>query len=408
MKSMWVMQTQINKNTAMTQGNTPLHPGRQTVMPGKSRLALRALTAALLIGVLPACSLLPDVRVPGMDRIVGDEGMFRDRKEEYLEARTIPRTEIPAGLDSYVIDDLLIIPDVGDNRAPALPDPPRPMPAEGSSEREVVIQRMGNNSWIIADASPSQVWPRIRDYWRQKGIPVASEDPSRGLMDTGWFTLDGNVLTQERVRVTVETGFQNNSAEIRLLHQATPQAMVELTQLNWPQASMDSALAYDLTLDMSTYLADVANLYQASTTSFLATNLSGEGKASLTETSAGNPVLTLQADFDRSWAAVRRVLFNHDIAIVGEDSSLGQIDISFDPLSLSEEDEEAPGFFSKVFTLNGLLFRGDERRSYQIRLQLLQLGDYVEVLAVPGQDAGVAEGRTAAEALMRFLRNRIA
>ncbi|HHX81855.1 MAG TPA: hypothetical protein GX696_02590, partial [Pseudomonadaceae bacterium] len=91
-----------------------------------------------------------------------------------------------------------------------------------------------------------------------------------------------------------------------------------------------------------------------------------------------------------------------------EDAGLGQLDVHFDPMSLSEEEEDAPGFFSKVFTLNGLLFSDDERRSYQIRLQLLQLGDYVEVLAVPGEDAGIAEGKAAAEALMRFLRNTIA
>lgn len=374
------------------------------------RLAVRGAGFLLAVALLPACSLLPEVRVPGMDRIVGDEGIFRDRKEEYLEARTIPRTEIPADMDSYIIDDLLVIPEVGDNTAPPLPDPPRPLPLEGRSEREVVIQRMGESSWIIADASPSQVWPRVRDYWRQKGIPIASEDPASGHMETGWFTLEGNALTQDRIRATVETGFQNNSAEIRLLHQATPQAMTDLTLLNWPQESMDSDLAYDLTLDMSQYLADVADLYQASTASFLAANLSGAGKASLSETSAGNPVLTLQAGFDRSWAAVRRVLSNSGVTILREDSALGLIDVSFDPTAISEEGEEAegPGLFSRVLSLNGLL-SGDERSgTFQLRLQLLQSGAVVEVLAVPHEGTAIDEGRAAARALMRLLRNTIA
>ena len=366
-------------------------------------------TACLLLVALSGCSLLPEVRVPGMDRIVGDEGIFRDRKEEYLEARTIPRTEIPQNMDSYIIDDLLVIPNVGDNTAPPLPDPPRPLPMEGRSEREVVIQRMGDTSWIVADASPSQVWPRIRDYWRQKGIPVASEDPSSGRMDTGWFTLDGNLLTQERIQVRVETGFQNNSAEIRLLHQATPQAMTDLTLLNWPEQSMDTDLAYDLTLDMSQYLADVANLYQASTASFLAANLSGEGKARLSETSAGNPVLTLQAGFDRSWAAVRRVLANNGISIVREDAGLGLIDLRFDPSAIDEDGEDdGPGLFGRILSLNGLLYGDDTAGEYQLRLQLLQSGDVVEVLAVPHEGTAVEAGRAAAHALMRLLRNTIA
>lgn len=374
-----------------------------------ARQALRGAGACLVLLALSGCSLIARAPVPGMDRIVGDEGIFRDRKEEYLEARSIPRTEIPANMDSYMIDDLLIIPDVGDNTAPPLPDPPRPQSLDGRSEREVVIQRMGENSWIIADASPSQVWPRIRDYWRQKSIPIESEDPAAGRMDTGWFKVDGNLLTQERIRVTVETGFQNNSSEIRLLHQATPQAMVDLGMLGWPQKSTDSTLAYDLTLDLSQYLADVADLYQASTASFLAANLSGEGKAALSETSAGNPVLTLRADFDRSWAAVRRVLNNNGITIVNDDFALGLIDVEFDPLKLeSDEDSEGPGVIKRVFTLNGL-FSGDRgRRSYPLRLQLLQSGDVVEVLAVPHEGASREEGREAVQALMRFLRNAIA
>lgn len=374
-----------------------------------ARQVLRGAGTCLMLLTLSACSLLARAPVPGMDRIVGDEGVFRDRKEEYLEARSIPRTEIPPHMDSYMIDDLLIIPDVGDNTAPPLPDPPRPQTIGGRSDREVVIQRMGENSWIIADASPSQVWPRIRDYWRQKNIPIESEDPAAGRMDTGWFKVDGNVLTQERIRVTVETGFQNNSSEIRLLHQATPQAMVDFGLLNWPEKSTDSSLAYDLTLDLSQYLADVADLYQASTASFLAANLSGEGKAALNETSAGNPVLTLRADFERSWAAVRRVLNSNGIAIVNDDFSLGVIDVEFDPAQLEEsEDDEGPGFFTRVFTLNGL-FSGDKgRRSYPLRLQLLQSGDVVEVLAVPHEGVGREEGREAVRALMRFLRNTIA
>ena len=76
-----------------------------------SRVSPRA-ACCILLPLLASCSLVPDVRLPGMDRVVGEEGIFRDRKEEYLEAETIPRTQIPAGLDDFIIDDLLVIPEV--------------------------------------------------------------------------------------------------------------------------------------------------------------------------------------------------------------------------------------------------------------------------------------------------------
>lgn len=363
----------------------------------------------LLLPLLVSCSLIPDIRVPGMDRITGEEGMFRDRKEEYLQAETIPRTEIPAGLDDFIIDDLLVIPELGQSNAVPYPDPPRPMTMEGDSQREVVIQRMQNESWIIADVSPSQIWPRIRDYWRQSGVPVAVENPSEGLMDTGWFVLEGDVIDREKLRVIVDTGFQTNSSEVRILHMSGPQALPAVEQVTWPAQSMDSTIAYDFLLDLSGYLADVADLYQASSASLLARSLSSEGKAALVDTEAGDPLLRLQAGYDRSWAAVRRALTRSNVVIAEEDSASGLLVVEFDPAVLEPADEDdEPGFFTKVITLGGLFSRSAEVQVFPIRLQILESGSTVEVLAVPVDDNPDTATREAVQALMRLIRNTIA
>jgi len=363
----------------------------------------------LLLPVLASCSLLPDVRVPGMDRITGEDGMFRDRKEEYLQAETIPRTQIPAGLDDFIIDDLLVIPELGQTDAVAYPDPPRPTTMEGDNQREVVIQRMQDESWIIADVSPSQIWPRIRDYWRQSSIPIAVENPSEGLMDTGWFVLEGEVLNREKLRVIVDTGFQSNSSEVRILHLSGPQALPAVEQVTWPVKSVDSTIAYDFLLDLSGYLADVADLYQASSASLLARSLSSEGKATLQNNAEGYPLLRLQASYDRSWAAVRRALTRSDIAISEEDSAVGLLVADFDPSVLEQSDEDdEPGFFTKVVTLGGLFSRNDDAQIFPIRLQMLETQGTVEVLAMPVNENPDAATQEAVQALMRLIRNTIA
>lgn len=388
----------------------------QSVKPLQSftNQLLRTIAISALLFGLGACSMLPKINVPGMDRIVGEEGIFRDRKEEYLEAKSIPRTEIPAGMDSYIIDDLLVIPDLPENYSAPLPDAPRPTRLAGRSDREVIVQRMQNSSWIIADVNPSQIWPRIRDYWRQAGIPVEVENPAQGLMDTGWFVLEDNLLTRERFRVSVATGFQNNSAEIHMLHMSAPQSLPVMQQATWPAESTDPAVAYDFLLDMSGYLADVADLYQATSVSMLAGTLSSEGKASMTTTPAGNALLKLDADYDRSWAALRRALTRSNVEVLEEDSSLGVIDVNFDPKLAEEEDEEdKPGFFKRVITLNGAFSKSDATPSYPIRLQILPSGNVVEVLAVPFQRSGSsaapsAEHAAAVNTLLILLRNTIA
>jgi outer membrane protein assembly factor BamC len=370
--------------------------------PSTSLHLLLPLTGALL----SSCSLVPDVSVPGMDRIVGEEGVFRDRKAEYLEAQTIPRTTIPDGMDSFIIDDLLIIPEIPDNGRQSFLDPPRPEELAGRTGREVIIQRMEQNAWIVVDVTPSQVWPRIRDYWGQRDIDIAFENPTEGRMETAWFVQDGNVLTREKLRVTVTTGFQDNSAEIRLLHMQVPQATPVFEQVNWPARSMDSEVEYSELTEMSSYLADVADLYQASSASFLARNISSEGKASVVTAPDGTQTLQLRADFDRSWAAVGRALRRSGIEIESEDFAAGTMDVKYAPGSEDLPEEEAPGLFKRVVTVGGLLSRDKSLPAYPFRIEVRRLAGIVEVRVIPDTTGGA--DAESGSMLLRLIRTTIA
>lgn len=373
-------------------------------MTARKLIALSSLTV-----LVSACSLIAEAPVPGLNRLVGEEGMFRDRKGDYLKAETIPRTEIPAGMDSFIIDDLLVIPELpADTEQTAFLDPPRPRPIEGRSDREVVIQRMENRAWIVVDVSPSQVWPRIRDYWRQSKIDVAFENPTAGIMETGWFMLESNPLTQEKFRVSVETGFQDNSAEIRLTQISAPRTAPILGQLQFGATSMDPETEFSILTALSTYLADVADLYQASTVSFLAGNISSEGKASLATTPGGSDLLRLRADYDRSWAAIGRALQRGGAEILSQDVAQGVYEVSYVPgYDPNAEEEDEPGFFKKLVTLNGLFGGGDKLEPVVLRVQLLRTGDAVEVLAAP-TTGDSEEGKAAGNNLLQMLRNTIA
>jgi outer membrane protein assembly factor BamC len=365
------------------------------------------LAAVLGVMLLSSCSLVPDVSVPGMNRIVGEEGVFRDRKGEYLEAQTIPRTEIPAGMDSFIIDDLLIIPEIPDNGRQSFLDPPRPAELAGRTGREVIIQRMEQNAWIVVDVSPSQVWPRIRDYWTQREIDIAFENPTEGRMETAWFIEEGNVLTREKLRVTVTTGFQDNSAEIRLLQMQVPQATPVFEQVNWPATSMDSDVEYMELTEMSTYLADVADLYQASSASFLARNISSEGKASIQTAPDGTQTLQLRANFDRSWAAVGRALRRSGIEITQEDFDTGMIEVMYAPGSENlKEEEEKPGFFKRVVTAGGIFSRDKSLPAFPFRVEISRLAGIVEVRIVPDTSGGA--DAESGSMLLRLIRNTIA
>lgn len=364
--------------------------------------------ALVMVPMLAGCSLLSSVPIPGLDYIAGEEGLLRDRKADYLEAEVLPPTRIPAEYDSYIIDDLMVIPQVPVENTLAFLDAPRPRPFAGRSERGVVIQRMNEESWIVVDVSPSEVWPRIRDYWTRQSIQVDFENPTGGILDTGWFVLEGNVLTKEKMRVTVEPGFQNDSAEIRLQHLSADQAIPTIGQVNWPEESIDPELAYDFLTDLSGYLADIADLYQASTVSFLAENIDRSGKASLATGPGGREILRLEADYDRSWAAIGRALNRVGVEVVSENREQGAIEVDY--IINPDDEEDKPGFFKRVITLNGLFSREEAARSFQLKIQVFNLDGAVEVEveSLEPLPQPTLEDRDAAASLLRLIRNSIA
>lgn len=363
-------------------------------------------TLALVSAMLVGCSMLSSVPIPGMDYIAGEEGLLRDRQGDYLEAQVLPPTRIPDNYDSYIIDDLMVIPPAAQGVTEAFLNAPRPRPYGGRSQRGVIIQRMNDDNWIIVDVSPSEVWPRIRDYWTRQGIQVAVENPTRGVMDTGWFVLEGNALTKEKIRVTVEPGFQNDSAEIRLLHLGIAQSIPALDQVNWPQDSTDPDIAYDFLSDMSTYFADVADLYQASTVSLLAENIDGRGKATIINTPAGRELLHLQAAYNRSWAAIVRALDRAGVEVVAQNVESGVIETDY-VIGTGVEEEEEPGLFKKVITLNGVFSREEGPSYFPLRILVLDLGDEVEVIVETLESQPSPETREAESSLLNLIRNYI-
>ncbi|MBN4076075.1 MAG: hypothetical protein COA71_06355 [SAR86 cluster bacterium] len=326
--------------------------------------AVKALCTLAMLTGLSACSML------GLE-LFGEEGFFRDRQGDYLEAESIPRINVPDDMDSYIIDDLLVIPDLASMDGESFLQVPRPRPLQGNPDQAVVVQRLDERSWIVIDASVSQVWPRVRQYWLENDIELVLENPANGLLDTSWFVKDDNEETQEKFRVLVEPGFQDESAEVSLTHISLPQGERVSDQLSWPEQSMDAEYASEILGEISVYLANEIRNYRASTVSFLAGNISTKGRATIL-TEDGINMLHLRADYERSWAAVGRALERAEIEIVEEDVDIGSFSVVYG--GRNEEDET--GFIGRLMSVG----RQAETTSFDIFLVESETG--IEVLAL--------------------------
>ncbi|MEH6386288.1 MULTISPECIES: outer membrane protein assembly factor BamC [Pseudomonas] len=343
---------------------------------------MKPVTGALAILVMGSS-------LSGCGYMFGEEGYFRDRGGDYQLSTVEPRMQVPDGINSKPLGDMLPVPGV---TAPANADKfvvPRPQPMMVSgNDAGFSLQQTGSRRWLLAANSPTELYGRVRQFFEDYQVPVASESSSLGEFETEWLAFDlqaSNPLVrrltpsvgegrrlegrEQRFRVRIEPGVQGANSEIHVLHMSRSQGG---TQSEWPDDSDNSNLERALLAEMETYL----NQSDTASAASLATSLQGSvaDTAELSEDGAGNPVLTIQRDFNRAWAAVGSALGRADLAVADLNRSSGVYYIDLEQ-SASEQAEEA-GFFARLFG------RGEpepESGADRVQVRLTQIGNQVQV-----------------------------
>lgn len=324
--------------------------------------------AALLLGsqVLAGCSYL-----------TGDDGYFRDRQGDYLTAPVVPDMRVPDNLDSYTLDQLYVVPEeVAPNREVLSGAIPRPKPLDTNRPEGVVIRRYSGENWIVIAATPGQVWPRVRDFWTQRGTMLDYENPVDGVMETVWISALGSAEDREKFRLRIEPGIHTSSSEISLIQISRPDSVVGSELVVWPALSESEDREFALLQDLSQYLADRTDIYSSSSSSLLAGSLAGETKASLIEDRGFGPVLELRVSMNRAWGQVGQALSDAGLNVLERDRDNNVFRVEFAGL---QDPQERGGFLSRMF--------GDDDEAaaaaseYEVRLE--QAPNLIAITAVP-------------------------
>jgi outer membrane protein assembly factor BamC len=250
--------------------------------------------------------------------IFGDEGVFRDRSEDYKTAPAPAPIKMPEGMDSAALREIYVIPPVEDKfLAQGEFEVPRPEPlVSGASGAEVVrIQKLGDKSWALIGVAPGQVWPQVRAFLSASGMQVARADATAGIMETGWLTLEGRSMAS-RFRFRMEQGVQRGTSELHVLQ------MNQAGNVNeWPAKSDDPAQAAEMLQAVAQFLADTA---ESPPVSMMAEQgISAGGKISLQEAPEGYSYIRLDLPYDRAWASLGRALEESTFEITDRDRSAG-------------------------------------------------------------------------------------
>lgn len=316
----------------------------------------------------------------------GKDGYFRDRGNDYQEARESAPMQIPPGVQAKKLDPLLAVP-ARVSTASANPDFEVPRPQALAMSREAsdfTLQKSGQSRWLVAQKNPAEVWPMARQFFASNGFGIAEEHTQTGEFITEWQRFDAlssgmarrlssrvsgvQPDSETRVRVRVEPGVVRNTSEIFVLTAERPAGST--TDVPWPAQSSNPSLEAALLDEMLANMARSAE--QGGSVSLLAArDFDAPNRVSFARDGNGNPELILGTDFDRAWSSVGRALEMADVRVDDMNRSLGLYYVNLAEKAQKPDDE--PGFFGKLLGKQSSQEEIDARAErYQVRLSSLK------------------------------------
>lgn len=295
-----------------------------------------------------------------------DKGIFVNRSDDYVDAKEQPALLVPEDLSGIGIREVMTIPpivdQVGNETYPNKAPKPDSLYVREESQA-VRIQKLGERRWLLIPQPPAVVWPKIKQFFSDNGVELASEEPEAGRLDTRWLVVStstnrdvvrlvirdgrrsaGVNAGRDRIMLRLEQGIRERTSEIHLRHENDAG---RVPGSGFPETSDVTAIETEMLNELGGYIA--ANVSDESV-SFVATGISTRTKARLTRVGSGEPALLLNLDFDRAWAMVNQSLTDAQVEIVSSDREDARVDVVVSEANLNQEES---GWFRSMLGRHG-------------------------------------------------------
>ncbi len=346
----------------------------------KMTQSYRFLATVLAAAMLAACSgnIIPE-----------------SKKIEYKSAGKLPTLEVPPDLTQPARDDRYAVPDINPKSSATYSEyagerrtgggtstAPQVLP----SVDKMRIERSGTQRWLVANGSPEQIWPTIKEFWQEVGFIVDVELPEAGVMETDWAenraklpqdiirgtlgkVFDSLYSTPERdkFRTRLEKGAEPGTTEIYISHRGMYEIYVNegKSDTKWQPRPADPELEAEMLRRLMVRLG----VDESRAKTMLAAE-SKQERAKMMRAAEGAGTLTLQESFDRAWRRVGLSLDRVGFTVEDRDRSQGlyfvrYIDPEADPKKKTDQ-----GWLSKLNPMN--VFKGkseiDTKAQYRIHV----------------------------------------
>ena len=307
--------------------------------------------------------------------LTGDDGIFRDRSNDYRKARETPPLILPEGVSSETIDDSYAIPQISDrSELSEIYVMPRPEVLGEEVDRETVrINRLSEQQWILVNGAPGQVWPRLRGFFNLGGISLLRADAVNGVLETTWIQPAEAELAKERYRLRIVQGVQRGSSEVYVLQ------MSEGEGSEWPKLSANIERENLMIQQLSQFLADTA--IEGSVSMLAQQAIDSSGRVTIEQLQGSESFIRLELPLFRAWASLGLAIEKSGFELEDLDVSQHYYYVRYKHVK-KEEDE---GWFSGWFgrdekdTVPGVayLIHMKEKSAERVEITIEKQGDEV-------------------------------
>jgi outer membrane protein assembly factor BamC len=315
-------------------------------------------TATALVCGLTACSSLDNMAS-------GDKINYRTAKTKATPL------EVPPDLTQLAVDPRYA-PQAGVISAATLQGPSMAASAPVTNAvaptalGDVRLERQGNLRYLSTNIAPDLLWPQLQEFWRDRGLALAVDQPEVGVMETVWAenrarladdivrrtigrVFDSLYDTGERDKYRVRVERTDRGADIYLTHRGMEEVYANQLKdsTTWKPRASDPLLEGEMLSRLMVKLGAKAEVAKAAVAAQVATGVAATPRArALTD----RPAATLQLDesFDRAWRRVGLALDRSGFTVEDRDRAQGLYFVRYvDPAQAGKEE---PGFFAKLFS----------------------------------------------------------
>lgn len=322
-----------------------------------SKQISHTLVALGLSAALGGCGVLKD------NPIYGENGLVRDRAQDYERAGSVERLKLPPGMRARETREQLVVPSAGTTAAVREGDFEVPRPeffyVESGSEK-VNIKREDGERVLVVDEPIADVWIKLQEFWTFNNIQLSRVDPRQGVMETDWITLAGDEFgfvdrwikritfqdiegdSRNKLRISLRPDPDNyERTSIRMQHVQFPLDEA-VSSIDWDTQSHDVEYKADMMFEMLRYLSKST---EPDAQSLLAMQQkTQEGISQIGRDSRGHPVLRLSAPIDDAWNRLSGALDESGIDVGTRRQQTGMVYLTY-TTSTPVKDTKRMGFF---------------------------------------------------------------